>query len=51
VANALLRAADGLGNLVHVLGLDDSLEVIFEKLGEVVLTGVSMSHISIVYNG
>lgn len=28
---------DGLGNLVHVLGLDDGLQVILQNLGEIVL--------------
>lgn len=34
--DALLGAADSLGNLVNVLGLNDSLEIIFKQLGEVV---------------
>ena len=34
--DALVPRADGLGDLVDVLRLDDGLEVIFKKLGEVV---------------
>lgn len=34
--DALLGAANGLGDLVDILGLDDGLEVIFQQLGEVV---------------
>ena len=34
--DALIGGADGLGDLVDVLGLDNSLQVILEKLGEVV---------------
>lgn len=36
VANALLRAANSLGDLIDILGLDNSLEVVLEKLGKVV---------------
>jgi hypothetical protein len=35
--DALVGSLDGSGDLVHVLGLDNSLEVILQKLGEVVL--------------
>ena len=35
-SHALLGAPDSLGDLVHILGLDDGLEVILQKLGEVV---------------
>lgn len=34
--DALIRGADGLGDLVDVLGLDNSLQVVLEELGEVV---------------
>lgn len=37
-ANALLRAADSLGDLINILRLDDGLEVIFQQLGEVICT-------------
>lgn len=36
VADALLRATDGLGDLIDILWLDNGLEVILQKLGEVV---------------
>ena len=36
VANLLVCAADSLGDLVDVLGLDNSLEVVLEELGEVI---------------
>lgn len=35
-ADTLLRATDGLGDLVDILGFNDGLEVIFQQLGEVV---------------
>lgn len=35
-SHALVGAPDSLGDLVHILGLDDGLEVILQKLGEVV---------------
>lgn len=35
--NGSVVAFDGSGDLIDVLGLDDSLEVVFENLGEVVL--------------
>ena len=50
VANALLGPTDSLGDLVHVLGLDDCFEVIFEKLGEVVCKTISKPDISIDHN-
>lgn len=36
VANALLRATDSLGNLIDILGLDNSLKIILQELSEVV---------------
>lgn len=36
VANRFVGALDGLGNLVHILRLDDGLEVVLQHLGEVV---------------
>ncbi len=39
--DALVGGADGLGNLVDVLRLDDGLEIILEKLREVVCQRVS----------
>lgn len=35
-SDGLIRALDRLGDTVDILGLDDSLEVIFKDLGEVV---------------
>jgi len=37
--DALVGGADGLGDLVDVLRLDDGLEVVLEQLGEVVCHG------------
>lgn len=39
--DALVGSADGLGNLIDVLGLDNSLQVILEELGEVVCKRVN----------
>lgn len=36
VSHALVGSPDSLGDLVDVLGLDDSLEVVFQELGKVV---------------
>lgn len=36
MTDTLLRATDSLGDLVNVLGLDNSLQVVFQELGEVV---------------
>ena len=35
LANGPVGRLDGFGNLVHILRLDHSLEVVFEDLGEV----------------
>jgi hypothetical protein len=36
ISDALLRATDSLGNLIDILRLDNSLEVVLQELGEVV---------------
>lgn len=41
--DALVWSLDGPGDLVHVLRLDHSLKVIFQKLGEVVYFHVNIS--------
>lgn len=37
-ADALIGTSHGLGDLIDILGLDNGLEVIFQKLGEIVCT-------------
>jgi hypothetical protein len=41
--DALVGSLDGPGDLVHILRLDHSLKVVFQKLGEVVYFHVSIS--------
>lgn len=43
MANALVRATDSLGDLIDILGLDDSLEIVLQELGEVVYVYVKMA--------
>lgn len=37
-SHVLNRSLDGPGNLVNILRLDDSLEIVLQNLGEIVCT-------------
>lgn len=43
MADAFLWATDSLGDLIDILGLDNSLEVVLQELGEVVYVYVKMA--------
>lgn len=50
MADALLGSTNSLGDLIHVLGLNDGLEIILEELGEVVCRGW-LAHVVISTSG